>query len=93
MSKVKVSKIKIQLTKDDIAELSLEQAKELYEALGELFEKKTAVVSSPVIVDRYVYSAPYRGTYWYGTASNSTSYKTIEADGELTTFTYSLLNA
>jgi hypothetical protein len=71
MSKVKVSKIKIDLGKDQIIELTMEQARELQEVLNDTLGKRETVIvrSDPVIIDRHPWYPRtwYRDTppYWY----------------------------
>jgi phosphatidylethanolamine-binding protein (PEBP) family uncharacterized protein len=71
MSKVKVSKIKIDLGNDRALELTAEQAKELQKVLDDLFGERTKTV----VVEKH-YERPYWYPYTHWTVSNI-SYPTI----------------
>jgi hypothetical protein len=84
--KIEVKKVVIQLG-DKEAELTIEQARQLKDALNELLgSKETVYVSpSPIIIER-PYTYPY-SPYW------SITWQTVSgsaADGQSGTVTYSL---
>ena len=74
MSKVKVSKIKIEIGKKSI-ELSLEEAHELQEILNSTFGKREVKFIpsyAPIIIERPVYPRPWR--CWDVTWKSNTMY-------------------
>lgn len=71
--KIEIKKVVIQIG-DKEAELTIEQARELKDALNELLGKKETVYlpSSPVIIER-PYPRPYWATTWGNTSGISGS--------------------
>ena len=75
MSKVKVSKIKIDLGNDRILELTAEQAKELQKVLDDLFGKQTKTI----VVEKH-----YERPYWqYWTVSSSANIDVPQRNGTI----------
>lgn len=61
--KVKITKLLIEISKTQV-ELTLEEAKELYEQLGSLFGKEIEYVPSmPIVIEKDRWHPPYQPTW------------------------------
>lgn len=87
MEKIKVTSIKIKNTDGKEIELSIEDAKELYIQLRELFgDKQVIIKSEPIIIEQYRkwhddWNRPYYYPYWPSTTGKLDIKYTGEAVG------------
>jgi len=67
MSKIKLTKITIETKSKDTIDLSIKEAKELYDQLHELFGSKTVYIPKipdSIFIERNKWAKPYKPTYY-----------------------------